>query len=425
VRRRSVAALTIAATAVVLAAARPAHAIGSAKGDDASITAVGNAYLLMAYYHSWSLRPPLTPPPDDGIAAGVLRLLLDGDLPHDVGYEANLYFELSRGPSRLGADTFATASTLGATPYRTPYLAWNFWQNGSVSGQMAVDRLRVHRAFGPVDISLGRFPINHSVTYLFTPNDFFAPFSATTLNKTYKPGVDALRVSVGLGELSSLEVLGVLGSGPDGVPAWSSSAVTARLETTLEGFHGSIIGGKLAARFILGGTLQVDIKGIGLRAEGHFGMPDRDGDGHIDGPLYGQLSARVEHSWPWRNLNIGAEYAFFSDGAEAPADYIARALRFFPDELPYLGRHYTGVNGSIDLLPILTLGVVGLVNAADGSGITTLSLVYNASNEVDLSLGMLAGWGYRPRAAADGTLIVRSEFGATPMAAFLQTTIAF
>jgi hypothetical protein len=312
-----------------------------------------------------------------------------------------------------------------ATPYRTRYLGWTYWKNGSINGDMGIDRLRIHRAFGPVDISLGRFPVNHSVTFLFTPNDFFAPFSATTLNKTYKPGVDALRVNVGLGTLSGLELLGVLGSDANGVPAWSRSAVTARLDTVLAGFHGAVIGGKLAERWVVGGTIQGDVKGIGVRAEGHFGMPDKNGNGRLDGPLYGQLSARIEHGWPWRNLNVGAEYAFFSDGAARPADYIARAARLFPDELPYLGRHYAGVNAGLDLLPILNLAIVGLVNAGDGSGITTIGLTYNAANEVDLSLGMLAGWGYRPRAAADGTPTLRSEFGVTPITAFVQSTITF
>ncbi len=407
-------------------AASRAGAIGSAKSESASITAVGSAWLLGAYYHSWSLRPPLTPPPDDGISAAVLRLILDGDLPRGVGYEANFYFELARGPTHLGANTFLTASSF-ATPYRTCWLGWTYWSSGTVSGDMAVDRLRFHRSFGPVDVSIGRFPVNHSVTFLFTPNDFFAPFSATTLNKTYKPGVDAVRVNIGIGQLSSAEVLAVLGSssGAGGVPAWSRSAVTARLETVLAGFHGSIIGGKLAERWVLGGTIQGDIKGIGLRAEGHLGMPDRNGNGRSDGPLYGQLSARVEHSWPWRNLSVGGEYAFFSDGAARPADYVARAARLFPDELPYLGRHYAGINGGLDLLPILNLSVVGLVNAADGSGITTVALTYNASNEVDLSLGMLAGWGWRPRADAGGNPVLRSELGATPITAFAQSTITF
>jgi hypothetical protein len=286
-----------AAIAVTIAVAGSAQAIGSAKNDSASITAVGSAWLLGAYYHSWSLRPPLMPPPDDGIGAAVLRLIIDGDLPRGLGYEANFYFELARGPTHLGGNTFLTPSSF-ATPYRTRFAGWTYWSNGSISGDMAIDRLRLHRAFGPVDVSIGRFPVNHSVTFLFTPNDFFAPFSATTLNKNYKPGVDAVRVNVAIGQLSGLELLGVLGSDLDGTPTWARSALTARLDTVLAGFHGAIIGGKLAERWVLGGTLQGEVKGIGVRAEGHFGMPDKNGNGRLDGPLYGQLSTRLEHSWP-------------------------------------------------------------------------------------------------------------------------------
>jgi hypothetical protein len=202
--------------------------------------------------------------------------------------------------------------------------------------------------------------------------------------------------------------------------------LTARLETTLVGFTGSVIGGRVAGRWIVGGTLQGDIKGIiGIRAEGNFGMPDKTGTGHIDGPLYGQVAARLEHSWTWHNLSVGGEYAYFSDGAAAPMGYALRATQLFPDELPYLGRHYAGVNTAIDIVPILSLAVVALVNAADGSGITTATLTYNVANEVDLGIGLLGGWGYRPLPDAAGKPVLRSEFGLTPIAAFLQTTIGF
>jgi len=63
-------AAAVVAFAMLLCAARDARAVGSAKSDSASITAVGNAWLLGAYYHSWSLNPPLMTPPDDGITAG-------------------------------------------------------------------------------------------------------------------------------------------------------------------------------------------------------------------------------------------------------------------------------------------------------------------------------------------------------------------
>ena len=50
-----------------------AQALDGTETDRASIDATGNAWLMTAYYHSWPLAPPLRPPPDDGIAAFVLR----------------------------------------------------------------------------------------------------------------------------------------------------------------------------------------------------------------------------------------------------------------------------------------------------------------------------------------------------------------
>ncbi len=70
---------------------------------------------------------------------------------------------------------------------------------------MGVDRLAASRDFGRVGVTVGRFPISYSVTSLFAPNDFFAPFSATNVNRVFKPGVDAVRVKLGLGPLSAME----------------------------------------------------------------------------------------------------------------------------------------------------------------------------------------------------------------------------
>ena len=42
---------------------------------------------------------------------------------------------------------------------------------------LGVDRMSVKLHEGRYSITFGRFPINHSVTQIFTPNDFFAPFT--------------------------------------------------------------------------------------------------------------------------------------------------------------------------------------------------------------------------------------------------------
>ncbi len=375
----------------------------------ASLEVGGNLRLLGGYLHFKDGALP-----DDGLGAFVGRLLLNGQLPGEVDFDFNGYVDLERGASGQSAGAFTTVSSF-ATPYRTRYLQWAFWQKDSVSGIVGVDRLRVHRSFGTFDLDVGRFPVNHSVTFLFTPNDFFAPFSAATLNRQYKPGVDAIRMRFGLTDWSNLEVLGVLGSTTDGVPAWTRSAAMLRLDATLANFQWALTGGKLAERFVVGGSLQGDVAGVVLRAEGHAGFPDRDGNFVRDAePVHGRAAARVEYTFTWHNVSVGAEYAFFSDGAASTAGYLQRLARFFPDDLLYLGRHYAALNASIEIIPILNLAGFGMVNAQDGSGITSVSLQYNASNEVDILGGVLTGWGGSS-----------TEMGRSPVAIFVEARVSF
>lgn len=418
--------LAVAVAVLVAAGLAPAgaDALGTLKGEDASLSARGSLRLLGAFLHYRDLPPPF-PDGDDGLAGAELRLLLDGQAPGKVGYEINLFADVSRGPSSEAAGAFSTAGSFALTPYRTRYLHLDYWEDGAVRGQMGVDRLRVRRRFGRVELTAGRFPVNHSVAAVFAPNDFFAPFSATTVNRSYKPGVDAVQVSLGLGELSGFDITGVLGSDADGVPAWEQSAVLAHLETVLGGFQFAALGGKLAERWILGASFQGDIHGVVLRGEGHVGFPDRDGDGRFEGEVHERVSLGVEYTFDWQSLTLGAEYAFFSDGAADPAGYLDKVARRFPDDLPYLGRHYAALTVSGEILPILRLALMGMVNARDGSGLGVLTLLYNVADEVDLVGGVIAGWGTLPVASDAGRPMIQSEFGATPVALFLETRVSF
>ena len=277
-------------------------------------------------------------------------------------------------------------------------------------------RLGVHvPRFG---LDVGRLPVNYAVTQMFTPNDFFAPFSATAINKAYKPGVDALRLSFGLGQLSSLDVVGVFN------PDWAEVALLARPSVVLWGVEWAALGGKLAERWVAGASLQGDAGPIGLRAEGHVGFPDRDGDGLVPGEdVHVRVAAGPNVNFDWQSAMLGAEYAFFSDGTLDPADYIARFGRRFPDDLPYLGKHYVGLVAGLETVPTLRLATTGLVNAGDGSGLVGLSALYSVADEADLLLGGFVPWGRDPVLGPSPAL--RSEFGASPLTIYLESRVFF
>jgi len=422
---------------LVVVFASPAIAIGTVESEDGeySLDAIGSQRLLGAYLH-FPDAPGIFPEQDEAITASVTRLMLEGWLGPQTDYEVNLYLELTRSPQAAMGGAFDTVGSFD-TPYRTPYLALDFWETDAVLGQVGVDRLSVGFDAEPLEISVGRMPINHSVTFIFTPNDFFAPFSATAVNKVYKPGVDALRATLATGALSSIEIDGVLGSDADGVPGWGESALLARLATVAGGFQWALLGGKLAERWIAGASLQGEAGPISIRGEGHAGFPDTDGVGGIDDVdgdgrtadgFHVRLAIGADAVFAWRNATVGAEYMYVSDSGAEPAGYLERAGRYYPDDQPYLGQHYAGLSAGMDLVGILRLQLAGLLNAADLSGLGMATLVYSVSDEAEFVGGVLIPWGSRPALDPSQPLApvrLESEFGAMPTMAFLETRFYF
>jgi hypothetical protein len=412
-------------------------AIGEARSEDGdySIEAIGMGRLTGAYMH-FPNEPILYPNGDDGLAAMVLRLILEGDLGSFVDYEANFFTDISRVPPLGLQGAFATAGSTQSR-YRYEHLSWRYWEDGAIEGQMGLDRFVFDINADPMTISMGRMPINYSVTNIFTPNDFFAPFSVTAINTIYKPGVDALRVTVATGMLSTIEISGVLGY-DDAVPAWGQSAVIAHLRTVVLDYEWALLGGKLAQRWVVGASAQGAAGPVGIRFEGHVGFPDIegnfelddiDGDEREEDGIHTRLALGLDVPFEWHNASIGMDYMYISDGSSNPEEYVERAGQMFPDDLMYLGRHYLGVSLGGELVPILTLGMMGLINLEDASGLGSVMLIYSIADEADAVIGIMVPWGELPDVgiSPSGELLLdmQSEMGASPITAFLETRFYF
>jgi hypothetical protein len=156
---------------------------------------------------------------------------------------------------------------------------------------------------------------------------------------------------------------------------------------------------------------------------------DQDSNGRLDAkPWGGKLAAGPSLSWPWKNLSVGVEYAYLSDGGATPADYLEVQADRAPDALPYLGRHYLSSFVGADLIPVLNLSAIGLFNVEDGSGLSGVSLKYNAADEVDILLGAFAPWGApssTPDPLTPSFVQVGSEFGDAPLTVYVETRAFF
>lgn len=421
-------------TLLLLALPRPTLAIGEWERGDLSLEATGALRLTGALLHAPD-DSLLLSGGDDGVVSAIARLILGGTLHARVSYELNGYLDLSRSPGSPGTGALSTVGALGS-PYRTRYLRGVIWQDGAVRGELGLDRLALTFRLSPLSITVGRFPVNYAVGQIFTPADLFAPFSTAAINKIYKPGVDALRLNLELSPLASLELLGVLGSDEEHRPSWGQIALLARASAVKWETQWAIFGGKLARRWLVAGTFQGQLAGLGLRGGAQLGFPDADGDGTLDEndpdaavPRKVHLRANLgaDKVFVWRNAQLGLELLFRSDGATLPARYPERAAHLYPDDLPFAGKLYLGLSGGLDILPILRAGALVLLNAGDYSGLALASLSYSVADEADLLAGLLVPWGARAElatSAAEG-LFPGSEYGDAPLTVFIESRVYF
>jgi hypothetical protein len=404
---------------------------------DYTLELMGSERLFGAFLHYPDIS--LYPDDDDALVGSVTRLMMEGDLGEQTRYEVNAFFELTRMPPAAQNGAFATAGAF-RSPYRTRYLAGRFWESGNLEGEGGLDRLAFTFDFDPVTLSLGRMPVNYSVTNIFTPNDFFAPFSVVAVNTVYKPGVDALRLAVTTGTFSSVELVGVLGSNSNDIPTWGRSALLLHTRTVLEEIELAILGGKLAERWVAGASMQAPIGLVNLRAEGHAGFPDTDGDfqlddvdgdGRIKDGVHVRLSAGIDTLFTWHNTTLGIEYLYLSDGADTADLYLERAQHLYPDDALYLGRQYLAVSVGTEIIPILKVMAFAMLNAEDASGMFTWTFAYNISDEADFLLGLMVPWGRSPvgtgtdDSSAARIPRLRSEYGQSPVNVFLETRFYF
>ncbi|VAX22869.1 hypothetical protein MNBD_NITROSPINAE04-698 [hydrothermal vent metagenome] len=344
----------------------------------------------------------------DTSAWGIARLLFFGKVGERLSMELNAY-NLVVNNSSKGAFAQDTTTT-GAE--RSAWLETKYLDETNNSGLAGIDRLNFTLSLGRVDVKLGRQPVNFATAFYFTPNDFFAPFSAQTFFRTYKPGVDAARIEIRLGALTQLTFLGVLGysangstsNGYSGQISSNRSSSLARVSTVIADFELTALGGSVRDSTILGGSAQGEIFGgwLSIRAEGHHAKPDDASKKSSD-----EFVVEVERRFN-RKLTASAIYFYHGAGKNSAAEY-SELLRDSGAQNLYLGKRYMAIGASYEYSPLTTLQAVAIVNSTDNSRLFSFYSVHSLTDETELSvsLGM-------PQGAAPGNMNIKSEYGAYP-----------
>ena len=365
-----------------------------------------------------------------GTNTSVLRVIATGGIAEKLDFELDVFGAMGARPA--AADRAITNASLTVSTYRNPRLDQSY-HRASVSGGYGLDRVFVRFNGKRFSVALGRMPINYTIAGLFAINDFFAPFSASSINTVYKPGVDAVKLAVESGTLSNIELAGVLGhsvsEGNTTEPSLRQSAVMLHARTAIGPLDMSVTGGRLAAKWIAGGALQGDLGPITLYTEGHAGIRDKKtGSVSMDAldvvdRKYVQVVAGARWMGGSRNAALSVEYAYLSNGVTADR-YGDLMLLLYADEFSHPGTQYVGMSAGMELHPLLQLAGLYMMNVIDKSGLGSVSLAASIGDNAEWVSGALLPFGKRAT-VKENVPVVRSEFGDMPFTAYTELRYYF
>jgi len=349
-------------------------------------------------------------------AATVARLIMYARADQHLGFEVNAY------QTYIPASMTSRQGSLG-TPLdveRSTALEWSFSDDDYV--HLAIDRLNVRWSHNRLDLIVGRQPINLATTFYFTPNDFFAPFSAQVFYRMYKPGVDAVRAEVRLGNLSQLSLISVLGYkyDLDSETGWSDdpdsdrTSYVGRVSTTFRNFEWALLGGVVREADVIGGSLQGEMfQWLGVRAEGHVSDPD---DSQRNS--YSELSFGIEHRWK-NSLDLRLEQFYHGKGAGSVSDYNTTPTAAQSESI-YLGRSYTALGIGYEFTPLVNAKMLAIANLTDHSYLLSFNAIYSLSDEAELAVNLGVPIGKKPEGDE-----IKSEFGLYPYSVNIEVRCYF
>jgi hypothetical protein len=231
---------------------------------------------------------------------------------------------------------------------------------------LTTDRLNIRWRTPKTDITLGRQPINLATVFYFSPNDFFSPFSPNQFFRIYKPGVDAVRIAMGISSFSQLSLIGVWntevkenGPASQKEPSWLT-----HFSTEQWGFQWATLAGEVWDRTILGGALSGTVwEQVDLRAEGHYAWNKQLGS-------YAKMAVDLEHRFE-SGQRIRLEQYYTGEPPRPSA--------------PFSDKNYTLLGCGYPWTPLLFIDSLFLMNQDDASLIAALYATYSITDEIEAS----------------------------------------
>jgi hypothetical protein len=414
-----------------------------------------------------------------GMGMGDFRLKIEGE--HHEKWKWKVHFrtqaQVSSFPGALGALSMAG----GANPARSLPLQGTAPSGRRFTWRHELDRLMVSYRVGKVDIILGRQPISFGVGFVWKPADLVGTFSPTEVDGEYKPGVDALRVNIALGDFTELALVAAFGGptctsnvlpngdrceGYDPQFSVEHSVALARFRTNVKAVDFGVLAGWVRGDVVAGLFVTGSVKNFRIRSEvvytwdvqedgpdpdrtdwtswnpytGRFyagmGNPQKKDD-HFVRAIFG-MDYKFDTK---KSLTVLAEIYYNGFGRRHAKDYMAllmkpRVAEF--GEVFNTGILYAALGVNWEPHHKLPLAMVIMSNLLDPSMFINATMTYKVGDESILVAGAMIPIGRAPSRGVlpfplddpgdnnpTNDLIIKSEYGLYPLVFYVQWKMYF
>ncbi len=265
------------------------------------------------------------------------------------------------------------------------------------------DRLNVRVHTAGAELVVGRQAITWGVNTFWPSLDLFAPFAPTRMDRDYKPGVDAVRLTVPIGSRTEVQAVGaVLG---DSRRRDGAGAILLRVNAGPADL--GLMGGSFHGDTVAGGFVTASVAGSLLRAEVAW---TRTGDAldRLRRPSFWRGGIGLERQLS-SSVNLVAEVAANGYGESDALGYpaVLASDRMQRGEVGGLGRWHAGTAVTWQFHPLGTLSDTVLVNCDDASIVWIPWLAWSVSGDLEIFVGAQVAIGHGPGSGG----VPRSEYG--------------
>ena len=293
---------------------------------------------------------------------------------------------------------------------RSSELHRNWHESDALTELWAVDRLNMRGSVGRMQLALGRYPIDFSKTFIYRPNDLFAPFRPYQFDRNYKAGVDAITMSYPLGTFSTFRWINVAGyesQEPEGNQTRNKfseklSSSLFHYSDNIEDYYLAAFAGKHRQSSILGVSAEGEVaKSLGFHMDFHQLLPDDSRAAYVE--------AALSFDYRWSHKSI-FQLEFYNHGAGYNDKNRYTELEEDPNRpVTHLSRRYAGGVFTHDYNPLTTIRTMIQKNLVDQSVLGTFYIKRSLGQASELTLIINNSNGESP---VDS--IVKTEYGSYP-----------